>query len=81
MPRNVRNFWIEVETLDVNGGRKVATGPRSSSGGADIIIRQRNHGEVDPLTIEVKCRCDDDGNLLVDIYKHGNHIGSKITTR
>lgn len=45
MPRNVRNFWLE---LAVDGKRTdVATGPRSADGGFELTLRQRNHGTVE----------------------------------
>lgn len=78
MPRHVRNFWIEVSA---DGVQPIATGPRSGSGGARVIIRQRSHGTVDAQTVEVACACDEDGNLTVDIYRNGEHIGSKVTER
>ena len=44
MPRNVRNFWIE---LDVDGRKKrVATGPRSKDGGFRLIVYQREKGGI-----------------------------------
>lgn len=44
MPRNVRNFWIE---LEVDGKQtKIATGPRSVEGGFSLRVRMRQHGAV-----------------------------------
>ncbi len=44
MPRCVRNFWLE---LDVDGSRtKIATGPKSSEGGFNLVIRLREKGEI-----------------------------------
>ena len=44
MPRNVRNFWIE---LDVDGRKsRVATGPRRKDGGFEMTIYIRDLGEV-----------------------------------
>lgn len=44
MPRNVRNFWIE---LDVDGrGNMVKTGPRRKDGGFDCQFFIRDLGEV-----------------------------------
>lgn len=44
MPRNVRNFWIE---LDVDGSKsQVATGPRSADGGFTPTILQRSEGDI-----------------------------------
>lgn len=44
MPRNVRNFWLE---LDVDGKKTtVATGPVRKDGGFCLTIYQRNAQEV-----------------------------------
>lgn len=44
MPRNVRNFWIE---LDVDGRKaRIATGPRRRDGGFECVIRMREAGYV-----------------------------------
>lgn len=44
MPRNVRNFWIE---LDVDGSKsRVETGPRNKEGGFSMVIRQRDGGDI-----------------------------------
>lgn len=44
MPRNVRNFWIE---LWVDGRKtKIATGPVRKSGGFKLKVFQRNRGEI-----------------------------------
>ena len=44
MPRNVRNFWIEIEV----DGRKerIATGPRRADGGFDMKLLMRNSGGI-----------------------------------
>lgn len=44
MPRNVRNFWIE---LNVDGKRtRIATGPRNKDGGFELTVYQRDKGDV-----------------------------------
>jgi hypothetical protein len=44
MPRNVRNFWLE---LTVDGKKtRVATGPVRKDGGFDLVIKQRHKGQV-----------------------------------
>lgn len=44
MPRNVRNFWIE---LDVDGRKhRIATGPRSRAGGFTMRVLMRENGEI-----------------------------------
>jgi len=43
-PRNVRNFWLE---LEVDGKKtKVATGPVRKDGGFVLTVKQRNIGSV-----------------------------------
>jgi hypothetical protein len=57
MPRNVRNFWIE---LDVDGQKtRIAAGPRR--GGFRMRVYIRNNGEiVCPLLVE---GTEEDGEL------------------
>lgn len=44
MPRNVRNWWIE---LEVDGKKtKIGAGPRRKDGGFTLRIHQRNRGGV-----------------------------------
>lgn len=44
MPRNVRNFWIEVE---IDGQKsKFAGGPQSKDGGFSLTVRQRHEGNI-----------------------------------
>lgn len=44
MPRNVRNFWLE---LSVDGkASRVATGPRARDGGFQLTVKQRDNGGV-----------------------------------
>jgi hypothetical protein len=51
MPRNVRNFWIE---LDVDGRTvKVAAGPKSKDGGFALVVKLREDGEVSPRELHV----------------------------
>ena len=60
MPRNVRNFWIE---LTIDGKKtRIATGPRGEDGGFELTIFQRNGGTI------IKAHCvigvvSDDGRL------------------
>lgn len=40
MPKNVKNFWIE---LDIDGkSAPIKAGPRSKDGGFKMVIRQRD---------------------------------------
>lgn len=43
MPRNVRNFWLDVH---VDGRKSIGTGPASSEGGFELELRVRDHGAV-----------------------------------
>lgn len=62
MPRNVRNFWVEV-TVD---GRKhkVATGPRHKDGGMTIDLKQRHKGRVIDV-LRITCIRELDHSQLV----------------
>jgi hypothetical protein len=64
MPRNVRNFWIE---LQVDGkATKVGTGPVSKDGGFDLEILMRNRGEIErPIRIMGIAREDGSLELIV----------------
>lgn len=59
MPRNVRNFWIE---LNVDGRKeRVATGPRRADGGFDLTVKMRSSGDI-VTAVEVLGR-ERDGKL------------------
>lgn len=68
-PRNVRNFWIE---LDVDGKKiPIRTGPRHSDGGFSLTIRQRHLGKV--LTAAT-IQGHSDGELItLDIKSQNDH--------
>ena len=62
MPRNVRNFWIE---LEVDGKKTpIATGPVSADGGFNIRIRMRNKGDIYEKYVYIKGSAQD-GRLLL----------------
>lgn len=62
MPRNVRNFWIE---LDVDGRKeKVATGPVRKDGGFSATIYMRDKGEV-VRTLAIEGHSRSDGTLYL----------------
>jgi len=63
MPRNVRNFWLE---LEVDGKKeKVATGPRSADGGFYLTILIRETGDVSDTRLNLEGRVMADGTLAV----------------
>ncbi len=62
MPRNVRNFWIE---LDVDGSKsRIETGPVRKDGGFSLTIRAREQGSISPTTLEVRGYVDGSGEIL-----------------
>lgn len=67
MPRNVRNFWIEV---DVDGRKTVIkTGPRSKNGGMTIRLYQRHKGAIGKALLEVVSTCSNDIlETVVDVF-------------
>jgi len=74
MPRNVRNFWIEVSA---DGYRQpVALGPRKKDGGFRLTVRQRDRGQVTcPLTLEGYA--EPDGRLRLTAFADTGNPGSQ----
>ena len=62
-PRNVRNFWVEVQ-VDGRVG-KVETGPVSKDGGMLITLQVRSDGGI-VTALRVMCRALPDGTLIID---------------
>lgn len=64
MPRNTRNFWIE---LEVDGrATKVACGPVRKDGGFYMTVKMRDCGEITkPLIVEGRAD-GDELTLLID---------------
>lgn len=62
MPRNVRNFWIE---LDVDGSKtRVETGPLAKDGGFHLVIPMRENGGI-IRAMEIDGRQLSDGSLVL----------------
>lgn len=60
MPRNVRNFWVEV---NVDGAKsKTALGPKAKEGGFDLTVKIRENGVIS------------DRELVVRGYEHGGEL-------
>jgi len=78
MPRNVRNFWIEVQADGVKN--LVATGPQAKDGGFKVVIRQRENGGISPRTIEVVGVTDSNGMIrtTTSVMKNGEAESSVI---
>lgn len=77
MPRNVRNFWLE---LSVDGKRTdVATGPVSKDGGFQLTIKQRDDGGiVRAMTVTGRAREGDDGAFVLEL--RAEHAGGGTVT-
>ena len=87
MPRNVRNFWIE---LEVDGRRtKVACGPAARDGGFTLTISMRNRGNVVRDVLEVRGLADDSGKLRIlaetssqgDVFAEAVPFGVSLESR
>ena len=65
MPRNVRNFWIEVTPED---GKTTATGPRSKDGGFTADIRLRHKGEVSNAVVRITGRVNHEGEINLTVH-------------
>jgi hypothetical protein len=69
MPRNVRNFWLEL-TVD-GAATRVETGPRAKDGGFPLVILQRDGGSI-TRAMEIDGRVLSDGSLkLTAVAKPG----------
>lgn len=76
MPRNVRNFWIE---LDVDGKKeRIATGPRNAAGGFDLTVKMRDEGGI-VTALDILGRAHSDGSLLLNA--RSNRAQSEVTVK
>ena len=77
MPRNVRNFWVDV---DVDGKQnRIGTGPRSKDGGMDVEFKIREAGTVTD-SIDVLCRAHGD-KLTLTVQHNGRVVYVHETAR
>ena len=77
MPRNVRNFWIE---LGVHDAAPISTGPRRAAGGFDLTIKQRDQGGIVD-SLEVLGRNINGRLVLVVRDGQGNELAKIETDR
>lgn len=79
MPRNVRNFWVD---LDVDGrANSVGTGPQSKDGGLALFLYIRDEGKV-AKALTVRCYPAGNGNLVMHVYdSNGQEVHTLETTR
>lgn len=71
MPRNVRNFWVEVE---INGYKHILKGgPKASNGDMRITLFQRDRGEILEVMQVNSIMAGDEKTLIsrVDIPQNG----------
>ena len=77
MPKNVRNFWID---LNVDGRQNIiGTGPKSRDGGLKLTLCQRNEGCVDKV-LEINCYCGSDGQLHTRVGGEEGLVVYGVTT-
>jgi hypothetical protein len=78
VPRNVRNFWL---TADIDGRHtRYASGPESADGGFDLVVKQRDSGEVTEALSILGRNIGGKLNLIVQ-DGHGNEVFRHITDR
>ena len=67
MPRNLRNFWIE---LEVDGRKtKIATGPPAKNGGFALRVFQRA-GNTSRLALEVDGNAFPSGAVTLEVHTY-----------
>lgn len=74
MPRNVRNYWLE---LEIDGRKtRVETGPRAKDGGFSLNIYMRNKGNVTKIGRLIGMPPDNNGKLHLKFIpnRHPNHV-------
>lgn len=76
MPRNVRNFWLEL-TVDGKSTR-VETGPMAKDGGFKLVILQRDKGS-NIHAMEVQGRAKSDGTLILSAVNIGAETYKKLS--
>ena len=72
MPRNVRNFWIE---LNVDGRTPIAAGPVARDGGFELTVKQRDKGGI-LYALTVRGYADDNGGLVLWAEPDGEAVSS-----
>lgn len=77
MPRNVRNFWIELSVDDAV--KRVETGPRAKDGGFDMHILMRDKGSI-ITALSVRGYVDREGKLQL-IAEHDADRIQRTTDR
>lgn len=76
--RNVRNSYV---TVQAGNGRPVSTGPISASGGVEIVIQQREFGDISPDVVRIT-QTVDGGEVILRVYdENGRIVFTRTTTR
>jgi hypothetical protein len=82
MPRITRNFWGEIRN---EGGRIIATGPKSLSAKMFMTLFIREKKEISPISLHVDCVpfTDEHGNRKnrVIVYWEGAGSEEKVEVR
>jgi hypothetical protein len=63
MPRNVRNFWID---LNVDGRNGIGSGPKNKEGGMNATINIRHEGSI-YKALKISAWSGDDGRLILEV--------------
>jgi hypothetical protein len=78
MPKNVRNFWVNVE---VDGrSSALASGPVAKDGGFTCGISVRHKGEVCNNAVMITGRVNPDGTLEIKINGFDPETNARIGT-
>lgn len=65
MPRNVRNFWID---LNVDGVQNdVGTGPRKADGGFTQTVKIREQGSISDTEVKLRGYVNREGKLCLAV--------------
>jgi len=78
MPRNVRNFWVEVE---VDGYKNpIKFGPREKDGGFEMVIKQRKEGKV-AIGAYIRGFVTESGQIVLSIESGQNINHMEVVTK
>ena len=79
MPRNVRNFWVE---LDIDGKTtEIATGPRNKDGGFSMLIKIRENGSISNKRMKIYGYADNgDLEIVAAKFEEGKEQDTEYLT-
>lgn len=69
MPRNVRNFWLDV---NIDGqATRLSGGPQAKDGGFDLTIKMRDNGGIIEA-VDILGRANADGRLTLTVRRQSD---------